>query len=125
MTSHQDSTFLHTEPRQTCLGLWLALHPATLENGCLWVRPGSHKERLRRRFARTQHESADEAEEMAFETVNPVEEAPFEGGLPEGASEPPFDALFDAGFVPVECEAGDLRGPGPAQLSILDAKFKD
>ena len=50
VTSHQDSTFLHTEdtttsdPAQSCLGLWLALHPATVENGCLWVRPGSHRE---------------------------------------------------------------------------------
>jgi len=33
VTSHQDSTFLHTTPKQTCLGLWLALHDATLENG--------------------------------------------------------------------------------------------
>ena len=33
----QDSTFLFTEPHQTCLGLWLALDDATLENGCLWA----------------------------------------------------------------------------------------
>lgn len=52
VTAHQDSTFLYTTPRQTCLGLWLALHPATLENGCLWVRPGSHREGVRRVFAR-------------------------------------------------------------------------
>lgn len=50
--SHQDSTFLFTEPRQTCLGLWLALDDATLDNGCLWVRPGSHREPLRRQFIR-------------------------------------------------------------------------
>jgi phytanoyl-CoA hydroxylase len=43
VTSHQDSTFLHTEPRQTCLGLWLALDNADISNGCLWVRPGSHR----------------------------------------------------------------------------------
>ncbi len=29
----QDSCFLFTEPRQTCLGLWLALHDARLDNG--------------------------------------------------------------------------------------------
>ena len=50
--SHQDSTFLLTEPRQTCLGLWLALQEAHLLNGCLWVRPKSHRERLRRVFKR-------------------------------------------------------------------------
>lgn len=32
-TSHQDSGFLYTTPRQTCIGIWLALHPATMENG--------------------------------------------------------------------------------------------
>jgi Phytanoyl-CoA dioxygenase (PhyH) len=40
--SHQDSTFLYTTPYPTCLGLWLALDDATIENGCLWVRPCSH-----------------------------------------------------------------------------------
>ena len=47
--SHQDSTFLFTTPRQTCIGLWLALDEATLENGCLWVRPGSHRTEYTRR----------------------------------------------------------------------------
>jgi phytanoyl-CoA hydroxylase len=42
VNSHQDSTFLFTTPRQMCLGLWLALDDATLDNGCLWVRPRSH-----------------------------------------------------------------------------------
>ena len=50
--SHQDSTFLYTTPKQTCLGLWLALDDATLDNGCLWVRPKSHFEPLRRQFIR-------------------------------------------------------------------------
>eukprot|EP00593_Proboscia_inermis_P001909 CAMPEP_0171293620 /NCGR_PEP_ID=MMETSP0816-20121228/1921_1 /TAXON_ID=420281 /ORGANISM="Proboscia inermis, Strain CCAP1064/1" /LENGTH=282 /DNA_ID=CAMNT_0011764679 /DNA_START=686 /DNA_END=1534 /DNA_ORIENTATION=- len=52
VTSHQDSTFLYTTPKQTCLGLWLALDDATLENGCLWVRQRSHFEPLRRKFSR-------------------------------------------------------------------------
>jgi phytanoyl-CoA hydroxylase len=33
VTSHQDSTYLFTTPHQTCLGLWLALDDATVENG--------------------------------------------------------------------------------------------
>jgi len=52
VTSHQDSTFLYTYPRQSCLGLWLALDDATVMNGCLWIRPSSHWELLRRRFIR-------------------------------------------------------------------------
>merc|ERR1712012_793043 len=46
VTSHQDSTFLHTSPRQTCLGCWLALDDVTLDNGCLWIRPKSFHEGL-------------------------------------------------------------------------------
>ncbi|KAL3759050.1 hypothetical protein ACHAWU_008659 [Discostella pseudostelligera] len=52
VTSHQDSTFLSTTPHQTCIGLWLALDDATINNGCLWVRPGSHDEGIRRQFVR-------------------------------------------------------------------------
>ncbi|XP_076454745.1 phytanoyl-CoA dioxygenase domain-containing protein 1 homolog [Babylonia areolata] len=40
---HQDSTFLHTTPLRL-MGLWIALEDTTLENGCLWFIPGSHKE---------------------------------------------------------------------------------
>jgi len=52
VTPHQDSTFLWTEPRQTCLGLWLALEDADESNSCLWARPGSHVEPVKRQFAR-------------------------------------------------------------------------
>ena len=90
VTSHQDSTFLHTEeassgePAQSCLGLWLALHPATVENGCLWVRPGSHREPLRRRFVRNPKrfvEGDDKAPQMIFEDCpgGQASAAPWEG----------------------------------------------
>ncbi len=39
---HQDETFLHTEPA-SCLGLWVALEDATVENGCLQALPGGHR----------------------------------------------------------------------------------
>lgn len=52
VVSHQDATFLYTEP-VTCTGLWLALEDATLDNGCLWALPGGHRTSLRRRFVRT------------------------------------------------------------------------
>ena len=53
VTSHQDSTYLFTTPHQTCLGLWLALDDATVENGCLWARKGSHAEPIRSQLVRT------------------------------------------------------------------------
>ncbi len=40
---HQDNGYTPVDPEQylTC---WLALTDATLENGCIWVLPGSHKQ---------------------------------------------------------------------------------
>jgi ectoine hydroxylase-related dioxygenase (phytanoyl-CoA dioxygenase family) len=40
---HQDSYYFRFD-RQPQVGVWLALTRATLENGCLWVLPGSHRE---------------------------------------------------------------------------------
>lgn len=49
---HQDSTFLYTEPK-SCVGFWFALEDATIENGCMWAKPGGHRTTLRSRFRRT------------------------------------------------------------------------
>lgn len=48
---HQDSTFLYTEPG-SCVGFWFALEDATVENGCLWAKPGGHRTSLRAWFRR-------------------------------------------------------------------------
>jgi phytanoyl-CoA hydroxylase len=48
---HQDSTFLFTEP-MTVTGFWFAIEDATLENGCLWAKPGGHRTSLRKLFKR-------------------------------------------------------------------------
>ncbi len=48
---HQDATFLYTEP-ESCIGFWYALEDATIENGCLWAKPGGHRTSLRSRFQR-------------------------------------------------------------------------
>lgn len=116
VTSHQDSTFLYTTPRHTCLGLWLALEDATLANGCLWVRPQSHKESLRRAFVRNPEYFRDdgfansEASQMIFTDEEGAQKNPceWEGKLPEKSWPPPHEGLFEAGFIPIECKAGDL-----------------
>ena len=123
VTSHQDSTFLYTTPKQSCLGLWLALDDANLENGCLWVRPASHRESLRRKFVRNPEYFADSIAlrsnapngdttkpQMIFvneASVDALKDVPWEGKLPDG-SFPPCDGLLQSGFVPIECKAGDL-----------------
>lgn len=39
---HQDEYYIPTRDR-SLTGGWIALDPATVENGCLWVVPGSHR----------------------------------------------------------------------------------
>jgi len=39
---HQDEAFIPTRDR-SLVGGWMALDDATVENGCLWVIPGSHQ----------------------------------------------------------------------------------
>jgi len=39
---HTDSTFIYTDPL-SCLGFWVALEDATVENGCLSAISGSHE----------------------------------------------------------------------------------
>jgi phytanoyl-CoA hydroxylase len=51
VTAHQDHTFLWTDP-PSATGLWFALEDATIDNGCMWARPGGHAEPVRRRFHR-------------------------------------------------------------------------
>ena len=41
---HQDSFYFPFEPARPVVGIWLAVTEATLENGCLHVLPGSHRE---------------------------------------------------------------------------------
>jgi phytanoyl-CoA hydroxylase len=38
---HQDEHYIATRDRSLC-GAWIALEDATIENGCLWMHPGSH-----------------------------------------------------------------------------------
>ncbi len=39
---HQDNFYLLAAPA-TCIAAWTAIDAATLDNGCLWVVPGSHR----------------------------------------------------------------------------------
>jgi len=53
VVAHQDSTFIYTNP-PSCIGFWMALEDATIQNGCLMGIPGSHQEAFsNRRFIRS------------------------------------------------------------------------
>lgn len=76
VTAHQDHTFLWTDP-PSVTGLWFALEDATIDNGCLWARPGSHTEPPRKRFHRapgggTAFEILDDRE-LALDGMVPLE----------------------------------------------------
>jgi phytanoyl-CoA hydroxylase len=40
---HQDMAYFDRSPPEKLVGVWLAIHPATVENGCMHVMPGSHR----------------------------------------------------------------------------------
>ncbi len=40
---HQDERYIPTRDR-TLVGAWIAIDDATVDNGCLWVVPGSHRD---------------------------------------------------------------------------------
>lgn len=81
VSCHCDHTFLWTEP-QSVIGFWFAIEDATLENGCLWVAPGRHRDPVRLRFRR----------EGAGTTMDVLDTAPW-----------PTDEL-----IPVEAEKGTM-----------------
>ena len=78
VTWHQDGSFLYTVP-QSVTGFWFALEDASLENGCLWVLPGQHKNGLRSRFrrinGRLQTETLPEAPSFDENDGTPLEVA--------------------------------------------------
>eukprot|EP00300_Choanocystis_sp_HF-7_P043277 c9866_g1_i1.p1 GENE.c9866_g1_i1~~c9866_g1_i1.p1 ORF type:complete len:297 (+),score=47.62 c9866_g1_i1:507-1397(+) len=89
---HQDSTFLYTDP-PTCHGFWLSVHTADIENGCLWVVPGSHTLPVYHRFVRTEIEEGSEKRTALSMVSN---ERPIEEKLP------------NQNGIPLPTEAGDL-----------------
>lgn len=73
---HQDSTFLYTEP-DSCIGFWFALEDATIDNGCLWAKPGGHNTTLRTWFKRKPSGGTEmhvfDAEPLSMEGMIPLE----------------------------------------------------
>jgi len=108
---HQDSTFLHTEPKNTCLGVWAPLDDCGEDNGCLWIRPGSHAEPLRRRMIRNPDVGQDGMQHTFIDYIG-------EDGslLPEGKkldgngwdmTLPDKETCDATGYISVPMQAGD------------------
>jgi phytanoyl-CoA hydroxylase len=54
---HQDEIYIPTRDR-SLIGAWIALDDATVDNGCLWVIPGSHRTGCL--YPQHAHDNADE-----------------------------------------------------------------
>jgi len=67
--SHQDGTYLYTEPT-SAVGFWIALEDATLENGCLKFIRGSHKNGIHRRYIR--NPDKDSKDLLIYDRPEPV-----------------------------------------------------
>jgi hypothetical protein len=79
---HQDEIYIPTRDR-SLIGAWIAVDDATIENGCLWILPGSH--RAGYLYPQHEHNNPDEFD-FAKESFG-------------------FD---ESGEVPVEVKAGTL-----------------
>lgn len=80
---HQDELYIPTRDR-SLTGGWIAFDDATVENGCLWVIPGSHRHGI----LWPQHQQTDARFDCAGES----------GGFP----------YTDEDAVPVEMKAGSI-----------------
>jgi len=97
VSTHQDSTFVNTKP-STCVGFWFALEDCAIENGCLWVAPGSHKEGITKRFKRN-----DTGTGTLMTAPDRDEAAPF-----QSLDEVYNKQQFPNKWVPVICPKGSL-----------------
>ncbi|MFC7624701.1 phytanoyl-CoA dioxygenase family protein [Microlunatus sp. GCM10028923] len=81
---HQDNAFFALEPGTPIVGVWLALDPATPENGCMHVMPGTHREGPVVHFRRRDWQLCDEDVDRGRDTMIPL---------------PPGGALFFHGLL--------------------------
>ena len=76
---HQDENFVPTRDRSLCTS-WIALDEATIENGCLWMIPGSHRSGVLYPMRPHNNPDLDRAEECydfdGLETAVPIELKP-------------------------------------------------
>ena len=68
VTPHQDGTFLYNDPLKL-VGFWFPIDDATLENGCLWYIPGSHKLPIKKRFLRNPKIENSQDKLLIFEGI--------------------------------------------------------
>jgi len=66
---HQDEYYIPTRDR-SLMGVWVAVDDATIDNGCLWIHPGSHRAGIlwpQRRHNDKRFDPAGEAHEHGYD----------------------------------------------------------
>lgn len=69
---HQDKAFFDMRVDNPVLGVWIALDPATPENGCMHVIPGSHREGPVVHFKRRDWQICDTEVQTARDVMAPL-----------------------------------------------------
>ena len=87
---HQDENFIPTRDR-SLIGVWIALDDAVIENGCLWVIPGSHKDGIL--YPTRPHNSTE------FDHTPELFQTPFEGEMGMAVEVKRGGAVFFNGYL--------------------------
>lgn len=77
---HQDVPYFPIEPKDACVGVWIAIDPATTENGCMQVITGSH------RGGEAPHVAGPTGWRLADETVRARQDAAMSVPLEPGSA---------------------------------------
>ena len=70
---HQDSAYFLLEPREKIIGTWTALDPATAENGCMHLLPGSQLEGPRPHYHARDCQLPDDEGRAAHDVMVPLQ----------------------------------------------------
>jgi phytanoyl-CoA hydroxylase len=69
---HQDSAYFDYGPADLLIGTWTALDPATIENGCMHLIPGSHRAGGRAHYKDRDCQLPDDAVEVEHSIAAPL-----------------------------------------------------
>lgn len=69
---HQDMAYFSWGPPEKIVGVWIALDPATAQNGCMHVLPGTHLEGTKPHFHVRDCQLADDAVEVERDVLVPL-----------------------------------------------------
>jgi len=70
---HQDAAYFGWGPPEKIIGVWIALDPATAENGCMHALPGTHREGATPHIHRRDCQIADERVQVERDVLVPLQ----------------------------------------------------